>query len=173
MKARQAKRDQEFDGPPRVTAVSVNLKLGVQGWGSISVRAVSAPHTGHGLPARRASNPARPCRRLPAGPYRDRWMRSGSRRSGIAAASRRHTPSLRSASRSSNKPASDDWVPPSKINCEFLAPDRWKVEGKQRIVGHGGCGGGLIREATRLNSGLLRESPASRHSRRKNFHADA
>ena len=32
----------------------------------------------------------------------------------------------------------------SKINCEFLAPDRWKVEGKQSIVAHGGCGGGLI-----------------------------
>src|SRR4029079_2587717 len=32
----------------------------------------------------------------------------------------------------------------SKINCEFLAPDRWKLEGKQRIVAHGGFGGGLI-----------------------------
>ena len=28
-----------------------------------------------------------------------------------------------------------------KINCDFLAADRWKVKGKQRIVGHGGCGG--------------------------------
>jgi uncharacterized metal-binding protein len=27
-----------------------------------------------------------------------------------------------------------------KINCDFLAADRWKVKGKQRIVGHGGCG---------------------------------
>jgi hypothetical protein len=35
----------------------------------------------------------------------------------------------------------------SKINCEFLAPDRWKVEGKQRIVAHGGCGGGLMHVA--------------------------
>jgi hypothetical protein len=25
---------------------------------------------------------------------------------------------------------------------------RWQVEGKQRILGHGGCGAGLIREAT-------------------------
>jgi hypothetical protein len=33
LKARQAKRDQGFDGPARVTAVSVNLKLGVQGVG--------------------------------------------------------------------------------------------------------------------------------------------
>jgi hypothetical protein len=37
----------------------------------------------------------------------------------------------------------------SEINCEFLAPDRWKVEGKQRIVSHGGCGGGLIHVAIR------------------------
>ena len=29
-----------------------------------------------------------------------------------------------------------------KINCELLAADRWKVEGKRRIVGHGGCGAG-------------------------------
>jgi hypothetical protein len=42
------------------------------------------------------------------------WMRSGSRRSGIASASRRYTPSLRSDSRSSNRPASEDCVPPSK-----------------------------------------------------------
>jgi hypothetical protein len=28
-----------------------------------------------------------------------------------------------------------------KINCDFLAADGWKVKGKQRIVGHGGCGG--------------------------------
>jgi hypothetical protein len=27
-----------------------------------------------------------------------------------------------------------------KIDCEFLAADRWQLEGKQRIVGHGGCG---------------------------------
>jgi hypothetical protein len=47
--AREAKHDQGFDGPARVTEVSVNLKLGVQGGGSISVRAVSAPHTGHGF----------------------------------------------------------------------------------------------------------------------------
>jgi len=31
--------------------------------------------------------------------------------------------------------------PAVKINCDFLAADRWKVKGKQRIVGHGGCGG--------------------------------
>src|SRR5262249_61257952 len=53
----------------------------------------------------------------------------------------------------------------SKINCEFLAPDRWKVEGKQRIVAHGGCGGGLIDVAIRWNTDLLRGSLVSYHSR--------
>jgi hypothetical protein len=54
-----------------------------------------------------------------------------------------------------------------KIDCEFLAADSWQVEGKRRIVSHGGCGAGLIREATRPNTDLLRESAASRHSRHK------
>ncbi len=31
-----------------------------------------------------------------------------------------------------------------EIYCEFLAVDGWKVEGEQRIVGHGGCGVALI-----------------------------
>jgi hypothetical protein len=35
---------------------------------------------------------------------------------------------------------------------------RWQVEGKQRILGHGGCGAGLIREATRRSNDLLRVS---------------
>jgi hypothetical protein len=54
-----------------------------------------------------------------------------------------------------------------KINCELLAVHRWQVEGEQRIVGHGGCGTGLIREATRRSNDLLCESASSRHSRRK------
>jgi len=54
-----------------------------------------------------------------------------------------------------------------KINCELLAVHRWQVEGKQRIVGHGGCGTGLIREATCRANDLLRESASSRHGRRK------
>jgi hypothetical protein len=60
-----------------------------------------------------------------------------------------------------------------KIDCEFLAAHSWQVEGKQRIVGHGACGGGLIREATCRNNNLLRESAALRHSRRKNSHPRA
>jgi hypothetical protein len=52
-----------------------------------------------------------------------------------------------------------------KIKCELLAPDRWKLERKQRIVGHGGCGGGMLHNAIRVNNDLLRESLASCHSR--------
>ena len=37
-----------------------------------------------------------------------------------------------------------------KIDCEFLAMDRWQIEGKRCIVGHGGCGAPLIRDAIRL-----------------------
>jgi len=53
-----------------------------------------------------------------------------------------------------------------KIHCEFLAPDGWQVEGKRCSVGHGGCGVGLIRDATRLehrfcyaNRGLVSPPP--------------
>ncbi len=53
------------------------------------------------------------------------------------------------------------------IGLQVLAADSWKVERKRRIVGHGGCGGGLIREATCLDNDLLRESAAQHHSRRK------
>ena len=52
-----------------------------------------------------------------------------------------------------------------KIHCEFLAADTWKVKGKRCSVGHGGCGARLIRDATRLDTDLLRESLALRHSR--------
>ena len=52
-----------------------------------------------------------------------------------------------------------------KINCEFLALNRWKVEGKRCSVGHGGCGARLIHGATCLDNDLLRESLALRHSR--------
>jgi len=58
-----------------------------------------------------------------------------------------------------------------KIHCDFLAMDRRQVEGKRRIVGHDGCGAGLIREATRRNTDLLRESWPLCHRRRKTSHA--
>src|SRR5215469_11027742 len=38
----------------------------------------------------------------------------------------------------------------------------WQVEGKQRIVGHVGCGGKLTYEASRLHNELPCESPFSR-----------
>jgi hypothetical protein len=41
-------------------------------------------------------------------------MRSGSRRSGMASASRGQTPCLRSACRRSSKPPLEDWLPPAK-----------------------------------------------------------
>src|SRR5277367_3099947 len=59
-----------------------------------------------------------------------------------------------------------------KINCEFLTADRWKVEGKQRIVGHGGCGARLIHGAICLHNDLLRESRPWRYSRRKILRPD-
>ena len=62
-------------------------------------------------------------------------------------------------------------VAAGKIHGEFFAADGWQVEGKRHIVGHGGCGARLIREATCLDNDLLRESAASRHSRRKNLHS--
>jgi hypothetical protein len=33
------------------------------------------------------------------------------------------------------------------IDCEFLAADRWQVEGKRHIVCHGGCGAPLVHGA--------------------------
>ena len=55
-----------------------------------------------------------------------------------------------------------------KIYCEFLASDRWQVKRKH---GHGGCGAGLIREATCLDNDLLCESATLCHSRLTNPHA--
>ena len=47
------------------------------------------------------------------------------------------------------------------------ASDRWQVERKRRIVGHGGCGARLVRDATCLDSDLLRESRLCCHSRHR------
>src|SRR5277367_2357684 len=59
-----------------------------------------------------------------------------------------------------------------KINRELLTADRWKVERKQRIVVHGGCGGALMHIAIRRNIDLLRESRSRRYSRRKILRPD-
>ena len=34
----------------------------------------------------------------------------------------------------------------SEINCEFIAFDRWQIEGEQRSFCHDGCGAAQIRE---------------------------
>ena len=65
------------------------------------------------------------------------------------------------------QPAIGGLVAAVKINCELLAADGWKVEGKRRIVEHGGCGAGQMHIAIRRNTDLLRESRSSRYSRRK------
>jgi hypothetical protein len=57
------------------------------------------------------------------------WMRSGLRRSGIAAASRAHTPTLRSAARRSSKPPSDDWAQPLKSTVSFLRQTAGRSKG--------------------------------------------
>ena len=95
----------------------------------------------------------------------------------IAARSPRHAPSpfrtsrvVRSASRRSASHRRGGGTPRARvlsqqqsgglvaneINCE-LAADRWKVEGKRRIVEHGGCGAGQMHIAIRRNTDLLRE----------------
>jgi hypothetical protein len=53
----------------------------------------------------------------------------------------------------------------AKIDCEFPAPDSWQVEGKRRSVRHVGCGARLVRDATRLDTDLLRETRLCCHSR--------
>jgi hypothetical protein len=65
------------------------------------------------------------------------------------------------------EPAIGGLVAAVKINGELLAADRRKIEGKRRIVGHGGCGGRQMHRAIRWNTDLLRESRSSRYSRRK------
>ena len=60
-----------------------------------------------------------------------------------------------------------------KIGCEFLASNRWKVEGKRSSVGHGGCGAVLIHDAIRLDIDLLCESRLSRHQSPTNSHPRA
>ena len=58
-----------------------------------------------------------------------------------------------------------------EINCEFLTLDGWQIEGERRSFGHGGCGAARIREALRLDTGLLRESRGLRYSRQYLSHS--
>jgi hypothetical protein len=69
-----------------------------------------------------------------------------------------HTLNLRSTSRSSNSPASDDSLPPLK----FLAADGGQVKGKQRVLTHGGCGGRLDARGNLSAQDLLRRLRLSR-----------
>jgi hypothetical protein len=58
------------------------------------------------------------------------------------------------------------------MNCEFLTADRWKVEEKRRIVGHGGCGAPLIHGAICVDNDLLREARLWRYSCQKILRPD-
>ena len=62
-------------------------------------------------------------------------MRLRSRRSGIASASRRH-PELALRLPKQQQTGIRRLVAAAKIDCEFLAMDRWQVEGKRYSVGH-------------------------------------
>jgi len=66
---------------------------------------------------------------------------------------------------------SDELLPPSKSDCELLAADGWQIEGKRRIVGHGGRGVALIREAPRVDSDCYVNLAHLHHSRQKIAHA--
>ena len=86
-------------------------------------RASSADHAAAGRGRWHPCGRTRSQRRAPS-PSRTFRDRCGSDRVGPAShrQSRRHTPSLRSACRSSSRPPSEDWLPPSKSTVSFL---RW------------------------------------------------
>ncbi len=52
--------------------------------------------------------------------------------------------------RRQRRPVSGQRPTATFIKGEFLAADGWQVEGKQRIVGHGGCGAGLIARSSSI-----------------------
>src|SRR5262245_49436437 len=92
-------------------------------------------------------------------------MRDWSRRSGIASASRLHTPSFHSASRNSSSPPSEDWFPPAKSTVSFL---RWTA-GRSKGSSVASVMTAVARRryaSTRGDSDLLRESRVFRYSRR-------
>ncbi len=57
-----------------------------------------------------------------------------------------------------------------EIDCGFIAAHGWQVEGKQRSVGHG-CGVLRWNAARRLDTDLLRDLSALRHSQTNVSHA--
>jgi hypothetical protein len=76
---------------------------------------------------------------------------------------------LAPASRTSSRPPLEDWLPPLKSTVSFLRQTAGRSKGKQRIVGHGGCGARLMREALCQSNDLLRESAASWPQSPQNF----
>ena len=56
---------------------------------------------------------------------------------------------------------------PSAIEsgCDFLAPDGWKRERQQTIVGHGGRGVGEVAKRIGVSNQILRYINAFRHAR--------
>ena len=50
-----------------------------------------------------------------------------------------------------------------------LAPNGWKIEGKQPIVGHGGCGAFVAREERRFDNEFLRHGNRLNHARHPYF----
>jgi hypothetical protein len=54
---------------------------------------------------------------------------------------------------------------PFGVRCEFPAADGWQVEGKRRIVGHDGCGAGLIAQGSSIGHRFCYVNPG--------FHATA
>jgi hypothetical protein len=68
------------------------------------------------------------------------------------------------------KPPAFAWLPMSLVAGKR---HRWQVERKRRIVSHGGCGAGLIREATPGNTSLLCESGTFCNRSLRNSYAGA
>src|SRR5262249_36782162 len=88
----------------------------------------------------------------------------------IAAASRRHTPSLRSASRSSNRPASEDWLPPAKSTVSFLRRMAGRSKGSGVSVFMTAEARRRLDEGVRLHNDYPWESRLSRHWRHSKTH---
>src|SRR4029077_18225887 len=101
-------------------------------------------------------------------------MRSTSRRSGIASASRRHTPSVRSFSRSSRRPPSEDWLPPLKSTVSFLRQTDGRSKGSgissdMAAVAEGNCASQFVETPICYVNRGLHATVAAKFSRLMNF----